>query len=105
MSKQRQALEAARDFLINVKFNGELLDQINEAIAEQEQKQEPFAWAVFDGLGSHFLRLQEGNENFKEEWERQNPKHAGWVISLYTSLREWRELSDQLAGCFRCERT
>lgn len=49
---------------------------------------EIFAWATFDGEGSYELRLYENNENYKEEWDKGNPKYKDWVFPLYTKNEE-----------------
>ena len=43
-----------------------------------------FAWATFDGEGSYDLRLFDGNESYRDDFRRNNPKHhPDWVFPLY----------------------
>lgn len=49
------------------------------------QQQEPVAWRTFDGEGGYDYRTYDMNENYAKEWDKQNPKHKGWVEPLYTS--------------------
>ena len=50
-----------------------------------DKKQEPVAWRTFDGEGGYDYRTYDMNENYAKEWDKQNPKHKGWVEPLYTS--------------------
>lgn len=83
MSKElADRLEACRDALYyDGHFTAATL--IDEAIAAL--RSEPVAWMTFDGEGSYDLRLFEDNENYKEEWDKRNPKHIGWVQPLYAA--------------------
>ncbi len=43
-----------------------------------------FAWATFDGEGSYDLRLFDGNESYRDDFRRNNPRHhPDWVFPLY----------------------
>ena len=46
---------------------------------------QPVAWRTFDGEGGYDYRTYDMNEGYAEEWDKQNPKHKGWVEPLYTS--------------------
>jgi hypothetical protein len=57
--------------------------------AAMEQKreqpaQEPVAWRTFDGEGGYDYRTYDDNENYRNEWDKRNPNHKGWVEPLYT---------------------
>ena len=58
-------------------------------------EQEPVAWRTFDGEGGYDYRTYDDNENYRDEWDRRNPNHKGWVEPLYTHppRREWQFLS------------
>jgi len=92
-NKQREALEAARDFLVNVVFDGDLLDKINNALAEPVQ--EPVAWLVGAKQWVYF-------DKTRAEYEA---KFSGELAQpLYTSPqpREWQELSeDEISAMYR----
>jgi hypothetical protein len=49
----------------------------------QDESQEPFAWAEFDGEGGYRLMLYENNETYAEDWNKTNPNHIGWVKPIY----------------------
>jgi predicted Zn-ribbon and HTH transcriptional regulator len=49
-----------------------------------EPVQQPVAWRTFDGEGGYDYRTYEDNENYRDEWDRRNPNHKGWVEPLYT---------------------
>ena len=53
-----------------------------EAALEQPE-QEPVAWRTFDGEGGYDYRTYDDNENYRDEWDRRNPNHKGWVEPLY----------------------
>jgi len=57
-------------------------------------EQEPVAWRTFDGEGGYDYRTYDDNENYRDEWERRNPSHKGWVEPLYLhpSRRECDDL-------------
>ncbi len=65
------------------------------AALEQPDKAEPVAWRTFDGEGGYDYRTYDDNENYRNEWDKRNPNHKGWVEPLYTHppRREWRGLS------------
>jgi hypothetical protein len=67
------------------------------AAALAEPVQEPVAWRTFDGEGGYDYRTYNDNENYRDEWDRRNPNHKGWVEPLYTAppRREWRSLSGE----------
>ena len=68
-----------------------VLTAIREALAERPaQQQEPVAWRTFDGEGGYDYRTYDMNENYAKEWDKQNPKHKGWVEPLYTSPQPTR---------------
>jgi hypothetical protein len=76
--------------------------QAEEAItalkaALEQGEQEPVAWRTFDGEGGYDYRTYDDNENYRDEWDRRNPNHKGWVEPLYTHppRREWRNLTIQ----------
>ena len=82
-----------------------VLTAIREALAEQPaQQQEPVAWRTFDGEGGYDYRTYDMNENYAKEWDKQNPKHKGWVEPLYTSPqpnKPWAGLStDEIYGMY-----
>ena len=63
-----------------------------------DKKQEPVAWRTFDGEGGYDYRTYDMNENYAKEWDKQNPKHKGWVEPLYTSpqpSKPWVGLTDE----------
>jgi hypothetical protein len=66
----------------------------------RKQEQEPVAWRTFDGEGGYDYRTYDDNENYRDEWDRRNPNHKGWVEPLYTHppRREWRSLSEEEFG-------
>ena len=49
-----------------------------------EPEQEPVAWRTFDGEGGYDYRTYDDNENYRDEWDKRNPNHKGWVEPLYT---------------------
>ena len=61
---------------------------------------QPVAWRTFDGEGNYEFRDYEMNENYKDEWDKRNPKHQGWVEPLYTEppKREWVGLGHSLCA-------
>ena len=67
-------------------------------------EQEPVAWRTFDGEGGYDYRDYDMNENYAEKWDKQNPKHKGWVEPLYTSPqpnKPWAGLStDEIYGMY-----
>jgi hypothetical protein len=67
------------------------------AALEQPDKAEPVAWRTFDGEGGYDYRTYDDNENYRNEWDKRNPNHKGWVEPLYTHppRREWRGLSEE----------
>jgi hypothetical protein len=42
------------------------------------------AWRTFDGEGGYDYRAYDDNENYRNEWDKRNPNHKGWVEPLYT---------------------
>ena len=54
------------------------------AALEQPDKAEPVAWRTFDGEGGYDYRTYDDNENYRNEWDKRNPNHKGWVEPLYT---------------------
>jgi hypothetical protein len=68
--------------------------------ALEQPVQEPVAWRTFDGEGGYDYRTYDDNENYRDEWDRRNPNHKGWVEPLYTHppRREWRSLSEEEFG-------
>lgn len=70
-----------------------LYDALRQTI-EQAEKHEPVAWRTFDGEGGYDYRTYDDNENYRDEWERRNPSHKGWVEPLYLhpSRRECDDL-------------
>jgi hypothetical protein len=68
-----------------------------KAALEQPEQQEPVAWRTFDGEGGYDYRTYDDNENYRNEWDKRNPNHKGWVEPLYTHppRREWRSLSEE----------
>ena len=48
-----------------------------------EPEQEPVAWRTFDGERGYEYRTYEDNENYRDEWDKRNPNHKGWVEPLY----------------------
>jgi hypothetical protein len=76
---------------------GELIEQLKAALLQQEQEPEPVAWRTFDGEGGYDYRTYDDNENYRDEWDRRNPNHKGWVEPLYTHppRRKWRGLTDE----------
>ena len=52
--------------------------------ALEQPEQEPVAWRTFDGEGGYDYRTYDDNENYRDEWDRRNPNHKGWVEPLYT---------------------
>jgi hypothetical protein len=71
----------------------------------EEKKTEagPVAWRTFDSEGGYDYRTYDDNENYRDEWDRRNPNHKGWVEPLYTHPpRQWQTLSDEeIYGSFR----
>ncbi len=65
--------------------------------ALEQPEQEPVAWCTFDGEGGYDYRTYDDNENYRDEWDRRNPNHKGWVEPLYTHppRREWRGLTEE----------
>jgi hypothetical protein len=61
------------------------------------EQPEPVAWRTFDGEGGYDYRTYDDNENYRDEWDKRNPNHKGWVEPLYTHppRREWRGLSEE----------
>lgn len=55
------------------------------------QEQEPVAWRTFDGEGGYDYRSYDENENYAAEWNKRNPRHAGWVEPLYTAPQPERK--------------
>jgi hypothetical protein len=51
--------------------------------ALEQQEQEPVAWRTFDLEGGYDYRTYDDNENYRDEWDRRNPNHKGWVEPLY----------------------
>jgi hypothetical protein len=90
------ALEALGKFSIGYHVDAvELNDLIATLEAALEQEQEPVAWRTFDGEGGYDYRTYDDNENYRDEWDKRNPNHKGWVQPLYTHppRREWRGLT------------
>ena len=65
-----------------------------------------FAWATFDGEGSHDLRLYEDNENYRDDFRAANPAlHPDWVFPLcrlsdaQRAIDELRERLDVMNQC------
>jgi hypothetical protein len=56
----------------------------DRAALEQPEQAEPVAWRTFDGEGGYDYRTYDDNENYRDEWDRRNPNHKGWVEPLYT---------------------
>jgi hypothetical protein len=54
------------------------------------------AWRTFDGEGGYDYRTYDDNENYRNEWDKRNPNHKGWVDPLYAAppRREWKSLSE-----------
>jgi hypothetical protein len=67
------------------------------AMEAKREQAEPVAWRTFDGEGGYDYRTYDDNENYRDEWDRRNPNHKGWVEPLYTHppRREWRGLSEE----------
>ena len=97
MSTLREAAEKALEVLehawIECDYQGNPINEcdknvvkaanaLRSALAEPEQ--EPVAWRTFDGEGGYDYRTYEDNENYRDEWEKHNPNHKGWVEPLYT---------------------
>lgn len=65
-----------------------------------------FAWATFDGEGSHDLRLYEDNENYRDDFRAANPAlHPDWVFPLCRlsdAQRAIAELRDRLDVMTQC---
>jgi hypothetical protein len=70
------------------------------AALEQPEQAEPVAWRTFDGEGGYDYRTYDDNENYRDEWDKRNPNHKGWVEPLYTHppRREWQGLSEEEFG-------
>jgi hypothetical protein len=66
---------------------------LRAALAQEEQ--EPVAWRTFDGEGGYDYRTYDDNENYRDEWDRRNPNHKGWVEPLYTHPPRREPLSDE----------
>jgi len=55
-----------------------------DALREELARQEPFAWATFDGEQSYDLRLYAENEGYCQDYIKRNgEKYATWVTPLY----------------------
>jgi hypothetical protein len=67
------------------------------AALEQPEQAEPVAWRTFDGEGGYDYRTYDDNENYRDEWDKRNPNHKGWVEPLYITppRREWRGLTEE----------
>jgi hypothetical protein len=115
----RQALEALEAGAESWRLIGPAIDALRAALEQPEQcmahgecfgglciypsrsgqpeqpVQEPVAWRTFDGEGGYDYRTYDDNENYRDEWDRRNPNHKGWVEPLYTHppRREWQFLS------------
>jgi hypothetical protein len=61
--------------------------QAREALRlyEQEKPAKPVAWRTFDGEGGYEYRSYADNEDYASEWAKLNPKHVGWVESLFAA--------------------
>ncbi len=66
-----------------------------KAALEQPEQAEPVAWRTFDGEGGYDYRTYDDNENYRDEWDRRNPNHKGWVEPLYTHPPRREPLSDE----------
>jgi hypothetical protein len=56
------------------------------ACLAEAEKQEPVAWATFDGEGNYDFMSYEGNENYSDEYVKRNgKKYTNWVLPLYTA--------------------
>jgi hypothetical protein len=77
------------------KLTNKTMTALRAALAQEEQ--EPVAWRTFDGEGGYDYRTYDDNENYRDEWDRRNPNHKGWVEPLYTHppRREWQSLSEE----------
>ena len=85
MTKQTEALREAQA--------SEAKEQ--PAPVAKPRKQEPVAWRTFDGEGGYDYRTYDMNENYAKEWDKQNPKHKGWVEPLYTSPPASKPLTEE----------
>jgi hypothetical protein len=75
--------QAVRDLLTTgtgVLFDGKRIDP---ASIYKQPEQEPVAWRTFDLEGGYDYRTYDDNENYRDEWDRRNPNHKGWVEPLY----------------------
>jgi hypothetical protein len=84
------------------KLTNKTMTALRAALAQEEQ--EPVAWRTFDGEGGYDYRTYDDNENYRDEWDRRNPNHKGWVEPLYTHppRREWQSLSEEeIHDCFQ----
>jgi hypothetical protein len=63
--------------------------------ALEQPVQEPVAWRTFDGEGGYDYRTYDDNENYRDEWDRRNPNHKGWVEPLYAHPPRREPLSDE----------
>ena len=77
------------------KLTNKTMTALRAALAQEEQ--EPVAWRTFDGEGGYDYRTYDDNENYRDEWDRRNPNHKGWVEPLYTHppRREWVSLTEE----------
>lgn len=67
-----------------------------------QEQAEPVAWRTFDGEGGYDYRTYDDNENYRDEWDRRNPNHKGWVEPLYTHQpRQWQGLTDEERDYFK----
>lgn len=55
---------------------------LDNALAQPEQ--EPVA-ELIRGEGGYDYRSYDDNENYRDDWERRNPNHKGWVEPLYAA--------------------
>jgi hypothetical protein len=76
----QQALDEWRDDPGSVRM-ASLMMQLRAALEQPEQ--EPVAWRTFDGEGGYEYRDYDDNENYRNEWDKRNPNHKGWVEPLY----------------------
>jgi hypothetical protein len=62
-----------------------LRDALAEATCQESRQVEPVAWRTFDGEGGYDYRSYDDNENYRDDYIRQNgEKYANWVDPLYT---------------------
>jgi hypothetical protein len=80
----QQALEALeKTASYDIPPTSQVRSSITALRAALEHVHEPVAWRTFDGEGGYDYRTYDDNENYRDEWDRRNPNHKGWVEPLY----------------------